>query len=286
MAADPTTTGERSASSIFVLLDGSPVAELALPYAEKVARATDARLLLAHVATLPEATRAAEIYLQNCATQCATTGIDVRTIVLVGDVAQAILHEVSSSAGRVIVVATRTRSGANSWLYGQGSECLQVQARAPLLVIPETTTASWREDGHPNILVALDGSAWSEAIVSPVKGLAIALRAEVVLVEVIDPAVGGFLVEDPTDQLARGRAYLQQVATIFRSAGVPVTVRAELGRPVRLLDRLAQSGHFDLLAMTTNGQGGRASPLLGSVVTEILERTLRPLLLARPEGEY
>jgi len=103
-----------------------------------------------------------------------------------------------------------------------------------------------------------------------------------VLLGIVEPAVGGRLVCDPAALLTGERAYLQQVAGHLQSTGILVRERVELGRPARTINRLTRYAPVDLIAMATHGRSGMARLVLGSVVTEVLEHTVVPLLLVRP----
>ncbi len=271
-----------AAPSILVPLDGTSFGELALPYAERLAHAAGARLVLAHVVGPSDVARREQVeaYFESTARRLATAGTSTSSVVLAGDIPQALVEESRHSGAQLMVVATHGRSGASRWLYGQVTEFLLPRASVPVLLIPEGVTAGWPDERGLKILAGLDGSSSDVAIVQPVANLARWLDAEVVLAEVVEPAIDGRLVDDPAGQLALARAHVQEVAATVGGWGMMATARVELGRPARVIMRLMRDEHFHVLAMGTHGQ----TPLVGSVATEVLEHAEFPVLLVRPEA--
>jgi nucleotide-binding universal stress UspA family protein len=271
-------------STILVPLDGTPLGELALPYAEVLARATGARLLLMHVATPSDADPRARMhaYLDKAAARLGSAAIAARVSVPAGKVAEAILDALPREAVQLLVLVSHPRSGTSRWLHGSVTDPLLLQASVPILLIPSATAATWSEDRVLTIVVALDGSSSSEAILRPALDLANALGAELLLVDVVDPAIEGRLVGDPAVLLRLEQAYLDEVARRLQQTGTDSRTSVELGRPGHTIMKIAQAAHADVLALATHGRGGQSRQMLGSVTTEVLERADIPLLLARP----
>ena len=139
---------------ILVPLGGSKLAEAALDLAVDIARATGARITLAHVVTM-RANRgpgsrtptggklgadpaSAEAYLESMAAPLQEAGLDVETRVAEGETPAQTLAELADAvSAEVIVMATHNRLGPRRTLLGSVSEeLLRVSSRPVLIVLP------------------------------------------------------------------------------------------------------------------------------------------------------
>jgi nucleotide-binding universal stress UspA family protein len=288
-------------STILLTLDGSPLAERALPFGEGLARATGARLVLVRSAqafTLPglDATEdqvatvaAAETYLENLAEHLRKTGLSVEVAVPYGAPAAEILQEIELRKGDLVVMATHGRSGPGRWIYGSVTDEVLRRSPVPLVVLPPAAALSWPGKQPPSLLVPLDGSALAEAALAPATDLAQQLAATVMLVDVVPwpPLVAdrGDVppeVFDPEPQLAEAHAYLAEVAGRLDGQLGSVAWRVELGWPEVVIARIAEEQQVDLIAMSTHGRTGVPRLVLGSVATAMLQRSTVPVFLVRP----
>lgn len=139
---------------ILVPLDGSELAEAALPHARALAKAYDARVTLLNVIeptalyTQPgfgpilssgidiedEIERAKE-YLSGVADHLKMEGIDTRTIVREGDPASEVVDYAAANHEDIIVMSTHGRSGIQRWVYGSVADKVLRSAEVPVLLI-------------------------------------------------------------------------------------------------------------------------------------------------------
>lgn len=166
------------------------------------------------------------------------------------------------------------------------------------------------------ILVPLDGSTLSEAVVPHVEQLVSETKAEVTLVRVAEspapigatsvesggvrdvvtaPSVGEPTIEERTiiregetqpqaeqrikDEL---ETYLAGPARGLVAQGISTEQKVLFGDPVDNIVDYAKRERFDLIAMATHGRSGLARLFAGSVATRVLERADLPVLLVRP----
>src|SRR4051812_25484540 len=196
-------------TKIVVPLDGSPLSEAVLPQAKLLARATGSTLILLRVAappllteplvsslpapviTLPTQQQDAEIaqpYLEETARQLDAEGFAVRTVLLEGDPAAAIVL----FAGRepnvlLIAMATHGRSGLGRWLFGSIAEKVLQAAPVPLLLVrpcPEAPITP-RPHSYKTILVPVDGSVFAEQALDQACALASTTGASLLLVSAV-----------------------------------------------------------------------------------------------------
>ncbi|MFQ5855333.1 MAG: universal stress protein [Anaerolineae bacterium] len=139
---------------LLVPLDGSDLAELALPYAETWSKAFDAEVILLRVPTLPayvslgpdasmlvpsllsEAYEEADAYLANVTRRLNAKGLDVhRAAVEPGPIADTIIDYAHEADVDFIVMSTHGRSGLGRWVYGSVADRVLRGAGIPVLLV-------------------------------------------------------------------------------------------------------------------------------------------------------
>ena len=159
-----------------------------------------------------------------------------------------------------------------------------------------------------NILVTLDGSTHSEAVLPVVADLAAGGTASVTLFAVSEPpsAIGESRVEPPavvgrmtiyprvphhgetrTQAIERRenelREQLDEKAKPLRDRGIEVQVAVALGDDAaEAIIGYARAHPVDLIAMATHGRTGLRSVIFGSVAGKVVGSGVRPVLLVRP----
>lgn len=138
--------------TILIPLDGSPLAERAVPYAASLAEASGARLLLlqvvaSHPPNQGPALRAAQTYLAGVAAQL-RGGPVVETVVFSGTAAAAILEEARVRRVDLIAMSAHGQPGLGRRTGGRVVAEVLRRAEVPVLLIPDWTTQTWRRAGH------------------------------------------------------------------------------------------------------------------------------------------
>jgi nucleotide-binding universal stress UspA family protein len=149
------------------------------------------------------------------------------------------------------------------------------------------------------ILVPLDGSTLSEAILPHAVAVAHATGNALILLQVLEPVYEPIfgalgipefveeeqLVQMRDEQLASIHHYLENIASQLRADGLEIYTKViEGNHPATQI--IWEAEHDPLLlmvAMTTHGRRGVLHWLFGSVAAEIVQVTPRPLLLLRPQ---
>ena len=185
---------------ILVPLDGSFRAEQALPVAARLARASGGTLTLLKVVTAGidmdlrpmELTKRAELsqeadvaraqeYLAQVASSDDLKGIDVRTEVLTGTPAQAILLFAQLQPVDLLVMCSHGTTGIKRWLLGGVAEKVAHHATFPVLLLheggPALVGTPPHAEGPLRVLVPLDGSVLAKAALVPAAQLVAALAA-------------------------------------------------------------------------------------------------------------
>jgi nucleotide-binding universal stress UspA family protein len=294
--------------TVVVALDGSALAERALPYAEALARARGARLVLVRVAAAPSspdldavedhlaaACEVADAYLLAVVGRLEAEAPDLagRTDAVAvparhGSVTDALRQTARERGADFLVLATHGRSGWGRWLYGSVADAVLRRADVPVLLVPAACEHAWTIARAGRVLVPLDGSAFAEAALPAAADLAAAFGAHLELLQVVErlPYPHGVpytpVALKPAAELRAAREYLDRAATTLRERGRPVTVRAEVGPVGRTIAAVARERDADLIVMATHGRGGATRLVLGSTAAGVLHLSGSPVLLVRP----
>ncbi|MGH2531297.1 MAG: universal stress protein [Thermomicrobiales bacterium] len=256
---------------ILLPLDGSPVAEAAIPFATRL---PSREVLLLYVdaggdGLLPSVatgqTLAARSYLDAIAPLFRQDGRRVEVAVECGEPAERIVDD--ARVTDVIVLATDGRGMGSKLVGGCTADRVARHAPAPTLLI-RARDHTPRAAGFGRIVVPLDGSMAAEAALRPAARLASAMMLPMQLVRVY---------ESGSAADARG-AYLQDVTRRLET-GVRVVAEMRRGDPATML--LAAVHPDDLIVMTTHGAGGMRRWFLGNVTERLIRRAPAPVLIAR-----
>ncbi len=284
---------------ILVPLDGSPLAEHALPYATALAKALDVRVVLLH-AHWPVHAEEDAPDLHGIANRLRSTGISVELqtphLPSPGEAGEVILQTAGQLHASLIVMATHGRGGLGRLVYGSVADAVLRHASVPVLLVPPTSDRRWHPEFRPHILVPLDGSETAEAILSPLQQLAEPLDADILLLRVTESLDyvkphgdecdscrrSRSLGEEPGIEPVKARQYLDRVAERLRADGLRVETQQEIGQASGTIIRVARERGADLIAMATQGHGGLTRLVFGSVANETVRQAHVPILLVRP----
>jgi nucleotide-binding universal stress UspA family protein len=283
---------------ILIPLDGSRLSEAVLPLAEALARDYDADLLLVR-ALLPggsaeievEVQATAEDYLRTMAADLAARGRSVEWKVWYDEPARAIADAARYNGVDLIAMTTHGRGGVSRLIAGSVAEALVRQAPVPVLLVRAELT--WRPGALGRILVPLDGSELSEAILPVVTGLAGPFDLGIELLRAVEPIpayAAAELAASHSAELLRleeadAGGYLAKLVTPLEARGLRVTPRVALGPAVDEILRRARESGTGLIAMTTHGRSGMGRLLLGSVAERVLRAAPVPVLLWKAPAE-
>jgi len=293
--------------AILVPLDGSALAERALPAAMGLAEATHAALHLVTVQPpmpfltsdtpippdmLEEEAARFESYLRDTAKELsARCASPVNHALLFGPPAAALGKYAESHAIDLIVMTTHGRSGLTRMALGSMAEALLRSVTVPVLLFTSETATAEGPASFTAVLVALDGTEGSEVVLDAAVALGgVARSTAYTLVHVMEnppPTLAriAFYPERGTPtwrerREATARRAFEPMAGLLREAGFTASVQMLDGRPVsrQLLDFARTSGS-DLLVMGTHAPRGAERLLLGSVADDIIRHTDRPVLV-------
>jgi nucleotide-binding universal stress UspA family protein len=167
--------------TILAPLDGSALADRAVPFAATIAsRAGWSLLLLRAVNTLSAPTEAAGQALKHEAQEAldatsaalAADGLNIVTRVVDAQPETAILDATADENAGLVVMSTHGRGGLGRFIYGSVADTVLRHAPVPVLTVPPHGLDEWPPDQRVKILVPLDGSELSKAALAPACELA------------------------------------------------------------------------------------------------------------------
>ena len=147
---------------------------------------------------------------------------------------------------------------------------------------------------YQRILVPLDGSTMSEAVLPYAEKLARALNVEIVLLHVnVIPAptfetYSSPLTPPPEEikvMLADEKNYLKAMCAKLEREGLRVTYLLRDGAVAETILEAAEIEQADFIAMSTHGRTGLLRLLLGSVAEQVVHQSKIPVMLIRPIEE-
>lgn len=216
---------------------------------------------------------------------------DLDTRILEGRVSDAIRKFADESNVDLIVMASHGHTGVERLWLGSVTEALARRTTKPLLILRPS------EDGEEplkpirigHVLVCLDGSDESEAILAPVRALG-QMGAKVTLLHVVSEGgmfgAEGFPIRPDGLEMIMDRAdeYLDSVARGLEPDLGYVSLHVEMApNPAKGILQVAEGLDVDLVAMATHGRTGLRRALLGSVADKVLRAATRPVLLKKPD---
>jgi nucleotide-binding universal stress UspA family protein len=282
---------------LLVPLDGSALAESALPWAAQLARTHDASVVLARVVPWPMAFwtagyisaqlydevqaaehDAANAYLRKVQARLRADRIPVETLVRNGFPGESILELAEQCGAAAIVMATHGRGGISRLVVGSVAEHVVQDATIPVLLVP-AHAAGQGPGTFARILVPLDGSPLAERALDLAQDVA-AAGTTLCLVRVVAPVertLAGVTADDryvdydaTARAVAEAEAYLHQVADTLRIGRCAVETTVRTGTPGEQILAAAHELSADLVVLATHGRTGAQRWLLGSVADTVV----------------
>ena len=296
---------------VLVPLDGSRRAERAIGYAKRIACATDGTVILLRVVEIPTQQADAQVYLDRVSAEYKLTEQSdelvssqskasmvsaqaTRTVfgekyaisipTLAEPTEDVILEWAEAEENKVdlIVLCRHGNNGSGRPLGSVAREIvLHRHPSEPILLVHEASPEFKRYDAHA--LVALDGSSFSETVLSP-----------------FEQEQEKY---DDWPEVDKAINYLRNVKKTFKDELGAVLVLQTDGYvvkgedPAETLVKTAESsertgveGGYDFLALATHGKGGLLHSLhhkivhrdLGSVAERVIDAIKLPILIMRP----
>jgi nucleotide-binding universal stress UspA family protein len=302
---------------ILVPLDGSELAEIALPYSEELAEKLDSEIILINVRAPGEDPDNPEhrTYLSKTATALEQNikksgdllpgqKINVASAIigssgLLTHAAEEIVDYAEKENVSLIIMATHGRTGIRRWALGSTADKVVRAAKCPILLV-RANIDILKKIKLGKITVTLDGSKESEAVLPYVESLASKLKAKVNLLHVVVPPyhiypitqgvgyyAGAGIIKVPYSEaevkpwVDGAKEYLQKISDKLAEQGIESSYEVRVGfAGEKIIEAAGESG-VDLVVMSTHGESGFSRWEHGSIADKVLHAGSTPLLLVR-----
>lgn len=292
--------------SLLVPLDGSRLAEAALPPALSLAQTLGAPVTLLHILEKDAPTTVhqdqhlsraedAVAYLNQIAQRFTAAGVTVQVHVHtrpVTDIAESIVHHATREFNPdLIVMCAHGQGGLRDFLIGNIAQQVLSRQQAPILLCRP------RAENHPpftlrRLLLPLDDESQHDLSLDYAVHLARAYDAEACLLTVIptlatlrgEQAAAGSLLPLTAAayldwQEEEAWAHLEEHLQDLQQAGIRAYRHVVRGDPAEQIVAVAEAEDADLIVLATHRKAGMAAFWAHSVAPQVVRRTRRPVLL-------
>ena len=282
---------------ILVPLDGSRLAETALPYAEELAGAFNSEVILIGICEPAESQylHMCQLYIEKMAELVRShikgeTRIKVKSVSLVGEPAQEIINYAEENNISLTIMTTHARSGIMLWVMGSITDRVLPRINMSVLLIrAEAPSLKVGGEMFNKILVPLDGSEAGKVALPYVRELSKKLKSEVILLQVVAPGqhvhtVGGldyvlFADQQVESMKAQAKQYLEKVSREL--TGTTIRSEVRVGDASREIIKFTDETNISLVAISTHGHSGIRQWIFGNVTHKILQTSNTPVLLVK-----
>ena len=269
---------------ILVPLDGSEMFSETHCYIRAITEHSESECILVHILTDEEnqdAYAAEEAACQHPLIKklyeaLAADNINVTAVVRAGDPVGEISKLSAQLPASLLLMSTHGRSGLDNIRVGSVTEQVVRQSPCPVFILHSTRpdAAEARCDNlFRRMLVPLDGSKVSAAILPCVEKFAALFHTEVILFH-DGPQ------HNESQAVKERRETIESHGVQLANAGISVKLHYSTHqRPIsEILERTQDLG-IDIIAMATHGIGGKRRPLEESVTANVMRHADRPLLV-------
>ena len=261
---------------IIVPLDGSQLSESALAPACAIAARAGASLLLATTRWGSDVSTPRRYIDERAA---AIADAEAR-VILDREAADAICLLARETPDTLVCMATHGRGGLRGTVMGSVAEAVVHEVHRPLVLVGPQSGLGESLPESPHVVVGIDGSDASKAVLPAAIELAVALGADIRVVEVmVAPEVFKVAVSRTSQAIA-----LDDVVKKIHDAGVAATYEIiDDGDTSGRLVSYAADLPASIVALATHGRTGLARVALGSVAMRVVRRSACPVLVVRPD---
>ncbi|MDD5127792.1 MAG: universal stress protein [Dehalococcoidales bacterium] len=283
-------------NKILVPLDGSVLAEAALPFAEEVAGKLGSEVTLLYISdpVNDPYRHMYDPYLQKISEAVKETGknspngkeISADSRIMVGEAAEQITSYAENKDIDLIVMSSHGHSGYKRWTLGHITDKVIRNTTRPVAII--RSKSHTKHAGISRVMVTLDGSKVSETALPYASNLAAGLKAELLLFEVLTPDYYAYTNEAYKELAEAKRAahnYVEKIAADLKDKGITVNTELQEGLvsdTPEMIIQMTEEAEIDTVVMATHGRSGLSRWALGSAAEKVLRGIEAPLILVKP----
>jgi nucleotide-binding universal stress UspA family protein len=238
------------------------------------------------------AVAAADSHLARQNRRLAASDVKIATKVVVGSPAQCIVEQAKEIGADLIAMATHRESPVARGVLGSVTDRVLHSTDLPVLAVhPKGQAATGSEAAAPKVvLVPLDGSGRSAAVVPIAIDLAAALGARIEFLSIVWRYYGAgwpdadWLTAEQIGPESRQEVFRYLDTFVHEAAGRGLTAhaRAMFGNPAGRIIEESDAVEGALIVMSTRGATGFTRWALGSVTDKVIRSSGQPVLVVPP----
>lgn len=278
------STSFRSASfkRILVPLDGTPAAEVVLPYVSGMASRLGANVVLLTCLEGNGSTdQQSSQYLDRRAAPLRKRGLAVATVVVRGEPAHGIVAASLKYETGLIAISVHPQPGGGPDVIGAVVRDVLHSRVEPVLILREADGEAAQNGWTPPpaVVVGLDGSVLAGTALGPAELMAKAFGCQIVLVRAVQPPdalAGAARYYGTAEEFAE--RHLAGAAENLRQRGFRVATNTGHRPADQELVAAADARPGSIIVISTRGMSGRPDLVLGSVTERIIRSQRHPVL--------
>lgn len=267
-------------NKIMVPLDGSQLAEMALPIAVSLAEKSGAEICLVTVASGKPGDLVyddSELYLEEVSESLRQSGFGSCFHIGTGTAVDTIVRVVDEQRVDLIVMTTRGRSGIARGILGSVTDAVISEVSIPVYVVRSDTakSAEASSGSDSSVIVPLDGSELAETALDTAISFAQSALSPIYLLRVVD---------ENTSSEAKDIAgtYLDRLSEKLAKQKVLAIPELMCGHAGESIIRSMNRRPGSVVVMTTRGAGGLTRWMRGSVADWLVRRAPGPIMVVSP----
>lgn len=264
---------------LLLATDGSEFSKSAIREAINLAKICSSKVIAVSVVkTNPEfedlapqviekAEKEAREHLELIKTRASKEGVDCEIIVHRGEEPfQDIVDEAEKNQVYLIIMGTHGRTGLKRLMMGSVTAKVIGHAPCNVLVVPLNAKIECK-----NILMATDGSKYSEAAASQAIGIAKRCGGSLTVISVASSDAEILSAED----------YVKEVSELAKKEGIKTDGLAVKGKPYEAIIETSKKKRADLIVVGSHGRTGLDRLLMGSVTERVIGHSESAVLVVR-----
>ncbi|MBU0700851.1 universal stress protein [bacterium] len=205
-------------------------------------------------------------------------GDSIKTICEEGNVHERIIDLANVEDCDVIVMGRRGLRRFERVLVGSVTARVIGHSNKDVLVVPQGTNIGWE-----NILLAVDGSKYSDAAANKAIELAKSYQGELKIISVVDIPTE-FYAESPKaaeELMDKAKGIVEDVSRQAEAANVKSSGYVREGDATEVITEVVARENADIIIMGSHGRTGLLRLLMGSVAERVIGHASCPVLIVK-----
>ncbi|MGD0281163.1 MAG: universal stress protein [Dissulfurispiraceae bacterium] len=216
--------------------------------------------------------------LAEAAAMAKNSGALIKTVCEEGEVYKRIIDLAEAENCDLIIMGRTGHHTLERRLIGSVAARVIGHSGIDVLVVPNGSSIGWER-----ILIATDGSGYSNAATMKALDFAQSYGSALSVVSVVD-VPPEFYAEAPDaveGMINKARSYVEEVRQRAEAAGIKVDAYVKEGEVYEMIVGVALENKIDMMIMGSHGRTGLKRLLMGSVAEKVIGHAPCPVLVAR-----